>query len=54
MNKKSPLNYHKGQKCILSSIYCQEGYCEDCIIQKEKIENENKQFYPKIITTPRN
>ncbi len=26
------LQYHKGQPCICSSTFCQEGYCSECAI----------------------
>jgi hypothetical protein len=26
------LQYHKGQPCICSSTFCQEGYCSECEI----------------------
>ena len=34
------LQYHKGQKCIISSTFCQEGYCSACAIQMAKISND--------------
>jgi len=26
------LEYHKGEICRFTSILCQEGYCQDCMI----------------------
>jgi hypothetical protein len=27
------LEYHKGQKCIYGSTFCQEGFCSACNLQ---------------------
>lgn len=29
-------SYHKGELCRYKPIICQEGYCSDCQIYKEK------------------
>jgi hypothetical protein len=34
------LQYHRGQHCIYSRVFCQEGYCSDCEICR--IWNLNK------------
>jgi hypothetical protein len=26
------LEYHKGQPCVYSPVFCQEGYCSECAI----------------------
>jgi hypothetical protein len=26
------VNYHKGQKCVYGSTFCQEGFCSACNI----------------------
>jgi hypothetical protein len=26
------LSYHKGQKCVISPLFCQEGFCAACAI----------------------
>jgi hypothetical protein len=26
------MHYHKGQQCVYSSVFCQEGYCSECEI----------------------
>jgi hypothetical protein len=33
------LEYHKGQPCICSSVFCQEGYCSECEIYSNYIMN---------------
>jgi hypothetical protein len=26
------IQYHKGQPCVYSSVFCQEGFCSECEI----------------------
>jgi len=30
------LEYHKGQPCAYKPIFCQEGFCSECIISLEQ------------------
>ena len=34
------LQYHKGQKCITGSTFCQEGYCSGCAIHLSQLTND--------------
>jgi hypothetical protein len=33
------LQYHKGQHCVYSSRFCQEGYCSECEVCKNRTHN---------------
>ncbi len=33
------LQYHKGQRCVCSSVFCQEGYCSECEIHAKHLSN---------------
>ncbi len=49
------LQYHKGQRCAYSSVFCQEGYCSECQVYLNWTSNTeilsqegNKPLYSKI------
>jgi hypothetical protein len=31
------LQYHKGESCVCSSVFCQEGYCSGCQIYSDHL-----------------
>jgi hypothetical protein len=33
------LQYHKGQRCVCSTVFCQEGYCSECEIHSRFTNN---------------
>jgi hypothetical protein len=51
------LRYHKGQKCIIGSTFCQEGYCSTCAIHMALSVEYNpspSERNPRIITRETN
>jgi hypothetical protein len=34
--------YHKGGECIVSTKFCQEGYCSDCQIYRDYLRNKSQ------------
>jgi len=51
------LRYHKGQKCIIGSTFCQEGYCNTCAIQLALSTNDfliPAEVAPRIVAMEKN
>jgi len=42
------LNYNKGQRCFIKPLLCQEGFCNECVIYLEKLEDKVTRVMDKI------
>ena len=42
------LNYNKGQRCFIKPLLCQEGFCNECVIYLEKLEDKVASVIDKI------
>ncbi len=42
------INFYKGQQCFIKPLLCQEGFCNECAIYLEKLEDKVTRVLSKI------